>query len=178
MAIQMNLAYSKKLGLPRYSSHSFSVSIVTEVTNAEDIPGEVDRAYGILQQAVDAQIVEPGYVPGGDARTTPGPTNGNHDHAGDNGSSGGNGNGQHWNCSEKQQSLIERLVNENPIDWETVEALARERFGGDVHQLNKLQASGLIDEMFDRTGGRRKGKGNGQGGRNGNGRQAHAGRSQ
>ncbi len=174
MAIQMNLAYSKKLGLPRYSSHSFSVSIVTEVTNADDIPGEVDRAYGILQQAVDAQIVAPGYVPGDDRRPTPRATNGN-GHNGD-----GNGavsrNGHHWNCSEKQQALIERLVNENPIDWETVEGLAQERFGGDVRQLNKLQASGLIDEIFDRTGGRRKGNGNGS--RNGNGRQAHAGRSQ
>ena len=45
--------------------------------------------------------------------------------------------------------------------------LARERFGAPVIGLNKLQASGLIDELIERTGGKARSNGNR---RNGGGR--------
>ena len=67
MAIQLKLDYSKKLGLPQYSSHQFSVSLTAEVNDVAQIPSEVERIYRVLQDAVDAQIVAPGFVPGSDA---------------------------------------------------------------------------------------------------------------
>jgi len=40
-----------------------------------------------------------------------------------------------------------------------VEALAQERFGKGVKALNKLEASGLIEELLEKTG---QNKGNGR----------------
>ena len=48
MALQLIAAYSKKLGLPEYSSHSFSVSITSEVSDLSQVEAEVNRVYGIL----------------------------------------------------------------------------------------------------------------------------------
>ncbi len=49
MAIILELVYGKKLGLPEYSSHNFSVSLKSDVASLTDIPAEVERVYGILQ---------------------------------------------------------------------------------------------------------------------------------
>ena len=65
------LLYGKKLGLPEYSSHNFSVSLKTEAASLDQIQDEVERAYHILQQAVDSQITNPGYVPGMEAQHAP-----------------------------------------------------------------------------------------------------------
>jgi hypothetical protein len=45
MAIHLELVYGKKLGLPMYSSHNFSVSLKSEVASLADIPREVERVY-------------------------------------------------------------------------------------------------------------------------------------
>ena len=37
MAIKLSAAYSKKLGLPGFSSHSFTVSIETELQNLDNV---------------------------------------------------------------------------------------------------------------------------------------------
>ena len=58
MAIKLIANYSKRLGLPNYSSHQFSVSVETEVVNTGDIPGECGRLYELLQANVDRQILE------------------------------------------------------------------------------------------------------------------------
>jgi len=49
-------------------------------------------------------------------------------------------------------------VAENSLDKNQVEALANERFGKGVKALNKLEASGLIEELLEQTG-----QSNGQG---------------
>ena len=49
MAVILELTYGKKLGLPMYSSHNFSVSLKSEVASLNDIPREVERVYSILQ---------------------------------------------------------------------------------------------------------------------------------
>lgn len=63
MAIKLSAAYSKKAGLPGYSSHSFSVSIETELQNLDSVREESARLYDSLQQAVDQQIQKTGFVP-------------------------------------------------------------------------------------------------------------------
>ena len=57
MAILLEFKYDKRLGLPGYSSHDFGVSMRTEVNNVEEIKEESERAYRLLQQSVDAQLV-------------------------------------------------------------------------------------------------------------------------
>ena len=64
-----------------------------------------------------------------------------------------------WNCSDKQQNLIQKIVTENNLDKNEIEALAQERFGKGVKALNKLEASGLIEELLEKTG---QNKGNGR----------------
>ena len=133
--IRLNAAYSKKVGLPGYSSHSFSVSIETEVLNLNNVRDESARLYDSLQQAVDQQIQKTGFVPP-DGYGLEVDKNGN------------------WNCSQKQRELIEKISKENNLDQNTIDALAAEMFGVKVQALNKLQASGLIDELLDRYGKR------------------------
>ena len=58
--IRLSAAYSKKVGFPGYSSHSFSVSIETELQNLDSVREESARLYDSLQQAVDQQIQKTG----------------------------------------------------------------------------------------------------------------------
>ena len=63
MAIKLIANYAKRLGLPGYSSHQFSVSVETELHDATDIAGESARLYESLQKSVDEQIQQTGFVP-------------------------------------------------------------------------------------------------------------------
>lgn len=56
MAIILEAAYSKKLGLPHYSSHSYVVSIRTELADLTQVEQESARLYHLLQCSVDEQI--------------------------------------------------------------------------------------------------------------------------
>ncbi len=163
MAITFEANYAKKLGLPNFSSHQYSVTIRTELTDLGQVEAESARLYRILQDAVDHEIQEVGFMP--DASTygmnypapngSTGHAHGNRNSRTHNHGSNGNGDGA-WNCSEKQQKLIEQMVDEHHLDKRDVEALAVEMFGNGVKQIDKLQASGLIDELLDRhAGGRR-----------------------
>ena len=135
MAIKLSAAYSKKAGLPGYSSHSFSVSIETELQNLDNVRAESARLYDSLQEAVDQQIQKTGFVPP-DGYGLEGDKNGA------------------WKCSQKQRELIEKIGKENNIDQNALDRLADEMFGAGVQALNKLQASGLIDELLERYGKR------------------------
>ena len=160
--ITLEANYSKKLGLPGYSSHQFSITLRTEIADLTQVQAESSRLYKLLQEGVDTSIKEVGFLP------TNGNGNGNSGNGNGNGNGhGGNGNGQNrapagdngtWNCSPKQKALIEKIVAENSLDKNQVEALANERFGKGVKALNKLEASGLIEELLEQTG-----QSNGQG---------------
>ncbi len=130
MAIKLIGSYSKRLGLPAYSSHQFSVTIETELTSASDIAEESARLYEALQRSVDEQIQQTGFVPE-------------------------NGYGQtsihHWRCSDKQKHLILTLIEEYLLEREEVETMARERFSKNLNQLTKGEASSLIDTLLVRV---------------------------
>ncbi len=158
MAIVLEANYSKKLGLPGYSSHQYSVTIKTEVSDPNQVQAENDRLYALLQGCVDSQIQKTGFLPdpgqGGSVPITH-----------------GNGNGSDaWACSVKQKGLILDIVQEHHLDKNEVEKLAQDRFGKGVKQLNKLEASGLIDELLETHG-----NGNANRRRYSNGRYANAG---
>ena len=142
MAIVLEANYQKRLGLPNYSSHAYSVTVRTEVSNLAKVEEASSKLYQQLQEAVDRDIQQTGFLPGAEnappvaqferqpgarAQTEP----------------------DQWNCSSKQQGLIERLMREHKISREDVEKLALFRFKTDLTALNKMQASGLIDELID-----------------------------
>ena len=148
MAVKLIANYSKRLGLPGYSSHQFSVSVETEVNTTDDIAHEAGRLYDNLQSNVDEQIRRTGFVPPHDYgmetpnNGTPPPPGKVLPIAPDSG----------WQCSDKQRELILRVIAENGIDKNGIEDLALERFGRGVKSLDKIQASGLIEELFEMTG--------------------------
>jgi len=56
MAITLEATYSKKLGLPGYSSHQYSVTIRLEVSDIKQVESESTRLYALLQGCVDRDI--------------------------------------------------------------------------------------------------------------------------
>lgn len=168
MAIVLEANYAKKLGLPGYSSHQYSVSIRTELSDLSQVEQESSRLYRQLQDSVDQSIQEVGFMPdahtyGSSHAATPA-TGSNRHHGPGNGHSNGSSTGA-WRCSDKQRGLIEKVVREKNIDKGEVEQIALEMFGAGVRQLDRLQASGLIDELFERynAGSRRNGRSHGNG---------------
>ena len=177
MAIVLEANYAKKLGLPNYSSHQYSVTIRTELTDLSQVEAESARLYRTLQDAVDREIQEVGFMPdattygmnepagnrAGEQHRNGANGNGNGNGHGpaprrfDNGAANGNGNGP-WRCSDKQRDLIEKVVRDNRLDKRDVEQLSVDMFGAGVRQLDRLQASGLIDELLERHGGKPRGQ--------------------
>ena len=144
--ITLEANYSKKIGLPGYSSHQFSVSLKSELTDVSQAEQESARLYDILQNSVDSNIQQVGFLPG---ETKP---NGN-GHA--NGRINGNGyqrqvrpTTETWKCTVNQKDLIIKITDENQLDKNKIEQLAQDRFSKGVKQLNKLEASGLIEELI------------------------------
>jgi len=171
MAVILMMTYSKKLGLPNYSSHSCSVSLTVEIPEVSAVAQETTKLYQLLQTAVDNEIQEVGFMPdattyGMDKRHA---QNGRQPNGNSHssrlpgntpnrsvGSTNGNGHcnvsNEPWNCTDGQKGLILRIVNENKIPKDEVEGMAQQLFGVGVKQLDKLQASQLIEELLEKTG--------------------------
>jgi hypothetical protein len=139
--ITLEANYSKKIGLPGYSSHQFSVTLKSELADISQAQAESARLYAVLQSSVDHNIQQVGYLPNASG-------NGN-----------GHGNGHTapvetdaWKCSDKQRDLILKITDEHKLDKTKVDQLAQDRFGKGVKSLNKLEASGLIEELLEQTG--------------------------
>ena len=172
MSIKLIANYSKKLGLPCFSSHQFSVSVETELVTTDDVPGESERLYQLLQSNVDKQIQSTGFVPPEDygiAQVNDNQAGFIRDPSVPNNARLNVTNVTHvanwqrgtaWKCSDKQKDLILKLVEEHNLDKANVEALAVERFGKGVRVLNKVEASGLIDELLDTHGSSNQQQGN------------------
>lgn len=159
MAVKFSANYSKKLGLPCYSSHSFSASVEIELTDLTQVEAECQRVYSLLQQSVDKEIQKVGFVPDETYGIKPHANSNGHSHSnGRTYHANGNGhqlpraNGDNWNCTEGQKGFIQRIVNEHNLDKTTVEELANQLFNLGVKQLNKMQASQLIEELLVKTG--------------------------
>jgi hypothetical protein len=169
MAVFIKATYVKKLGLPQYSSHQYSVEVSAELTDLTQLPQASADLYARLQQAVDSQIVNQGYIPGDTSAPPPASASSPTRPASSVGTGGGTGTGEDesWRCSDKQRDLILKIVDEHRLDKTSVDALARQRFGVGVKQLNKLQASGLIDELIETHGSANQGRGRSGGGNGG-----------
>ena len=158
MAVILQMTYQKKLGLPNYSSHACSASLSIEIPDASVAAEKFSSLYELLQASVDKDIQKVGFMP--DA-TTYGMNNregaSSNGHPG-NGNGSGNGhsspprNAERWNCTDGQKGLILRLVNESKLDKQDVENMAQQLFGIGVKELDKMQASQLIEELLEKTG--------------------------
>ena len=155
MAVTLSTNYSKKLGLPGYSSHAFSASVEIEINDVNQVATETARLYGLLQASVDNQIQQTGYLPGNGGHPS---TNGAR-----NGSSNGNGSGAArgsqapvWSCTPKQRELILKIIRENDLDEPRAEAISQQLLGKALAELSKSEASQLIDELFAQPGVRRR----------------------
>ena len=171
MAIVLEANYAKKLGLPNYSSHQYCVTIRTELTDLNQVEAESAKLYALLQDGVDREIQNVGFMP--DASTygmNNGAANGNggNGHP-SNGNGSGNGHpsnyrrtpapaGDGWNCTEGQKGFILRIINESKLEKPEVEAMAQQLFGIGVKELDKLQASQLIEDLLDKTGRKTNGR--------------------
>ncbi len=191
MALILTSDYSKKLGLPGFSSHQFSVSIQTELTDLDRVPGEVARLYQLLQQSVDREIQQTGFVPAdgyGETQRSLPATNGNGHNGHPNVNGNGNGNGNRhvndslprrgtapvngngsWQCSDKQRRLLTDLSRELQLSEEDLDERALRLFQRPARQLNKLSASGLITDLLSEAEALRQANG-GSGGNGGNGK--------
>lgn len=145
MAIVLEAAYSKKVGLPGYSSHQYSLTVRVELADLTQVATESARLHTTLQDSVDREIQKTGFLPEPKAASPRANGNGN-------GGSHTNGNSDHWGCSDKQRDLILKITAEHKLDKNAVEQLAQDRFGKGVRQLNKLEMSGLLDELLEQTG--------------------------
>ena len=169
MAIVLEANYAKKLGLPNFSSHQYCVTIRTELTDLSQVEAESARLYALLQTAVDREIQEVGFMPDASRYGMNNPGNGAANGSGNghpsNGNGGGNGhpgNGTNrrppapasdgWNCTEGQKGFVLRIINESKLDKNEVEAMAQQLFGLGVKELDKLQASQLIEELLEKVG--------------------------
>jgi hypothetical protein len=160
MAIKLSANYSKKLGLPAYSSHSFSASVEIELTDLTQVEAECAKLYALLQHSVDREIQQVGFVPdpaqyGHQRNGYSGPHGAGHHGNGSNGHRSNlprNGNGDRWNCTDGQRGFILRIIGENNLDKQETENLAVQLFGVGVKQLNKMQASQLIEELLAKAG--------------------------
>jgi len=158
MAIKLVANYSKRLGLPGYSSHQFSVSVETELRDITEADTEMANLYHQLQRNVDAQIQETGFVPSeaygsqSSQRQAPQQNTQPQTHA------QSVSDHEEWSCSGKQEEFIRRIMQENNLTFTMIDDLAHQRFGRPAPHLNKMQASGLIDALLDQYG--TKGKGN------------------
>ncbi|MFN7137829.1 MAG: hypothetical protein ACK4UN_00665 [Limisphaerales bacterium] len=134
--IELEANYSKKLGLPGYSSHQYSLTIRKEVSDITKVEAESRELFQTLQSNVDRDIQQVGYLP----------VNGNGNHQ-----KNGNSKPETWACSPKQKDLILKIVDEHNLDKSVVENLSKERFEGiGVKLLNTMQASMLIKELLER----------------------------
>src|SRR4051794_17293810 len=106
MALVLEANYSKKLGLPGYSSHQYAVTIRTELADLTQVEAESARLYSLLQSCVDQEIQQTGYLPENNGKANghaPRASNGN----------GHIGHADKWICSDKQRELIQKIVAEN-----------------------------------------------------------------
>lgn len=151
MALKLIASYSKRLGLPEYSSHQFSVTIEAELNGADDVARESSRLYQTLQNSVDQQIQQTGFVPAKGYGNRNGQNGSSSPHKG-NGHTNGNSFHGFWVCTDRQQDLIRSLIEDNHLDKAEIEAYTVQQFSGKgLNELEKAEASELIEYLINLT---------------------------
>jgi hypothetical protein len=151
MSIQIEATYSKKLGLPNFSSHSFMISVRAEVSSLRRLETESARLYRVLQTSVDKEVQQVGFLPDAtrygmlmDGKTV------------QNGSSK-NGHGASVfsasitdapQPSDKQKALIEKVAKREKFTADDLNGIAQRLFKLPLEQLDRKQTSAFITELL------------------------------
>jgi len=145
MSTTIEASYGKKLGLPNYSSHHFSLSVRTEVDNVGALATESLRLYELLQGAVDRALERAGVcVEALEQLPAEMPEGRVEKH------NGATGESERWQCSDRQRNLILAIIEEQRLNHDHVEWLAQERFGKSLKGLSRLEASSIITKLLTR----------------------------
>jgi hypothetical protein len=151
MSIQIEASYSKKLGLPNFSSHAFMISVRAEVSSLRRLETESARLYRVLQSSVDAEIKEAGFLPDatkykmlvdGKAAKNGASSNGHRITATPSPSADSS------HSSEKQETLIAKVAKEQKFTAEDLDGIAKRLFGSPLGKLDRKQTSSFISELL------------------------------
>ena len=179
MPVIITACVSKKVGQANYGSAGFSLTVQSEVSNLDQVQVESHRLYELLNHSVNRELFEAsnaGAQPLLASESIHEEPYHDHHNGRFNGQVNGHANGhknhhtpsiEHrrqpgllqrtWKASDKQRDLVLKLVENTGISISVVEQLSEEMFGfGDLPDLNKIQMSGLIDELLSRYGKRQK----------------------
>ena len=107
----------------------------------EEIQEESEKAYRLLQQSVDAQLSNSGFIQSENGKDTE--SKGNQANETD---------PEKWNCTERQRGLILKILSQNDLPESSVEQVAQELHGRSMSELQKGQASLVVGEVLDRWG--------------------------
>ena len=150
--IQIEASYSKKLGLPNFSSHSFMVTVRAEVSSLRRLETESTRLYRLLQSSVDKQVQQVGFLPDatsyGMLNDAQPPVNG----AAVSPAPAPAGAHGAWRCSDKQRKLIETTAKRMQLSADDLDGVSQHLCHLPARQLDKRQASQLIGELFAMDG--------------------------
>ena len=143
MALTITATVSKKVGKPNYGSEGFTLTVQSEVSNMDQVQEESHRLYLLLNDSVNQEL--------SGSTTEPAPKNGEWPKLIP--STTTTPTSRAWRASDKQRDLILKIIDENEVDRGDVESLSLEMFSNsNLQELNRLQASGLIDELLQRYG--------------------------
>ena len=154
MPIKLEVSYSKKLGLPRYSSHSHSISVTMQVPDLKTAEREAAKLYQSLQEQVDDHLRQVGYLGQEEYNGHAVPILDVTDTA-----ALERGKAQleemmrrvtGWRCTEPQRATILNLVDEYNLEKGDVEHLAKEKHGVGVRGLDPDQADDFIRSLMQR----------------------------
>ncbi len=144
MNVLIEACYGKKVGLPNFSSHHYSLSVRAELNDLGCVESESTRLHEMLQRAVERALaqtegiaecsVEPAALPNGNGESA-------HVAQRDPG---------RWQCSEKQRDLILAIIEEQRLNQDHVEWMAQERFGKGLRGLSRSEASAIISKLLTR----------------------------
>jgi hypothetical protein len=148
--LTIQATYQKRLGLPGYSSHAYTVSVTAEISSLRKLQSENQRLYRLLQGSVDEQLKTIGFMPEntyGINGKTPRQENGSAiQPAPAKRTSDGV---DEWACSEKQRKFIELVAKRERFTPSDLDNLAQRVCDAQVRQLDKRQASKFIGELLN-----------------------------
>jgi hypothetical protein len=143
MPVIITACVSKKVGQSNYGSAGFSLTVQSEVTHLDQVQAESHRLYSLLNHSVNRELLEDSTIHPeaiSEQPQAPNPSQGPV-HA-----------PKPWKGSDKQRELILKIIREHHLDPTEVEHIAHDMFGSSsLHELNRIQCSGLIDELISRT---------------------------
>jgi hypothetical protein len=144
MPVIITACVSKKVGQANYGSAGFQLTVQSEVTNLDQVREESSKLYALLSRSVNEELG----AEEKEEKRAEWPRLQRNTAA------------QEWKASEKQRDLILKVITENGVDRSDVETLAFEMFGtSTLPELNRLQASGLIDQLLSRHGKKKSASG-------------------